>query len=256
MIKFFRKIRKKLLVENRFNKYLLYAIGEIVLVVIGILIALQINNWNSLRIDNKEKFGLTKSIREELLQNLAEFKERKEELQKLNYSTNLVLTFSAGYNDTISIDSLKETLQRIILFPSVRFKTTILSSAKSSGKIYLLDEELRVSLKDFEISLDNYEKYLDVMNNSFLDEEWYVLVLKLNITKEFHETFLQTETAKLHPDLVSSKKELITYLKHVKTYKYIYKILNERIIEAAWLSELIIRLQSSLQVIEKQVSYD
>lgn len=46
MIKFFRRIRQKLLSENRFNKYLLYAIGEIVLVVVGILIALQINNWN------------------------------------------------------------------------------------------------------------------------------------------------------------------------------------------------------------------
>ena len=49
MIKFFRHIRKRLLSENRFNKYLLYAIGEIVLVVIGILIALQINNWNESR---------------------------------------------------------------------------------------------------------------------------------------------------------------------------------------------------------------
>ena len=46
MIKFFRKIRQGLLTENKFSKYLLYAIGEIVLVVIGILIALSINNWN------------------------------------------------------------------------------------------------------------------------------------------------------------------------------------------------------------------
>lgn len=46
MIKFFRGIRKTLLAEKRFSKYLLYAIGEIVLVVIGILIALQIDNWN------------------------------------------------------------------------------------------------------------------------------------------------------------------------------------------------------------------
>ena len=49
MIKFFRKIRQQLLVENKFSKYLLYAIGEIILVVIGILIALQINNWNEVR---------------------------------------------------------------------------------------------------------------------------------------------------------------------------------------------------------------
>ncbi|SEL78317.1 hypothetical protein SAMN04488008_105187 [Maribacter orientalis] len=46
MIKFFRRIRQRLLTENKFYKYLLYAFGEIVLVVIGILIALQINNWN------------------------------------------------------------------------------------------------------------------------------------------------------------------------------------------------------------------
>ena len=49
MIKFFRKIRQRLLSENKFSKYLIYAIGEIVLVVIGIIIALQINNWNENR---------------------------------------------------------------------------------------------------------------------------------------------------------------------------------------------------------------
>lgn len=46
MIKFFRKIRKKLLKENKFSKYLFYALGEIILVVLGILIAIQINEWN------------------------------------------------------------------------------------------------------------------------------------------------------------------------------------------------------------------
>ena len=49
MIKFFRRIRQKLLAENRFSKYLLYVFGEIILVVIGILIALQINTWNENR---------------------------------------------------------------------------------------------------------------------------------------------------------------------------------------------------------------
>jgi len=46
MIPFFRKTRKKMAYDNRPIKYMRYAIGEIVLVVIGILIALQINNWN------------------------------------------------------------------------------------------------------------------------------------------------------------------------------------------------------------------
>jgi len=49
MIKFFRKIRQNLLIENKTAKYFKYAIGEIILVVIGILIALQINNWNEAR---------------------------------------------------------------------------------------------------------------------------------------------------------------------------------------------------------------
>jgi hypothetical protein len=64
MIKFFRKIRKELFVENRFNKYLLYAIGEIVLVVIGILIALQINNWNE---EKKERITEKKILKELLV---------------------------------------------------------------------------------------------------------------------------------------------------------------------------------------------
>lgn len=46
MIKFFRKIRQNLITEGKTGKYLKYAVGEVVLVVIGILIALQINNWN------------------------------------------------------------------------------------------------------------------------------------------------------------------------------------------------------------------
>ena len=49
MIKFFRKIRQTLLEKNRVSKYLIYAFGEIILVVIGILIALQINDWNENR---------------------------------------------------------------------------------------------------------------------------------------------------------------------------------------------------------------
>lgn len=46
MLRFFSKMRYKLAAENRAAKYLRYAVGEILLVVIGILIALQVNNWN------------------------------------------------------------------------------------------------------------------------------------------------------------------------------------------------------------------
>ena len=52
MIKFFRRIRKQLLGEGKIGNYLKYAIGEVVLVAIGILMALQINNWNEKRLNS------------------------------------------------------------------------------------------------------------------------------------------------------------------------------------------------------------
>jgi len=54
MITLLRKIRKRLISKNNFSSYLLYAIGEIALVVIGILIALQINNWNEAKKENQQ----------------------------------------------------------------------------------------------------------------------------------------------------------------------------------------------------------
>ena len=62
MIKFFRHIRQNLIMENKTSKYLKYAIGEIVLVVIGILIALQINNWNQNRLATIEEHNIYKNL--------------------------------------------------------------------------------------------------------------------------------------------------------------------------------------------------
>lgn len=68
MIKFFRKIRQKLLTENKFGKYFTYAIGEIMLVVIGILIALQISNWNENRKMRISELSILEEIQEALVQ--------------------------------------------------------------------------------------------------------------------------------------------------------------------------------------------
>jgi predicted CopG family antitoxin len=66
MIKFFRKIRQKLITESKFSKYLIYAIGEIVLVVIGILIALQINNSNEIRKSRNKEVSYLINIKDDL----------------------------------------------------------------------------------------------------------------------------------------------------------------------------------------------
>ena len=66
MIKFFRNIRQKLLQSNKLKSYSAYALGEIFLVVLGILIALQINNWNEERKDNARMLTYIKSIAEDI----------------------------------------------------------------------------------------------------------------------------------------------------------------------------------------------
>ena len=65
MLTFFRRIRKGLLDGGSTSKYLLYAIGEILLVMVGILLALQVNNWNIDRINHKsEKEGLVRVVQD------------------------------------------------------------------------------------------------------------------------------------------------------------------------------------------------
>ena len=73
MIKFFRQIRQKILSEKKLFKYLLYAIGEIILVVIGILIALQIDNWNENRKAEIEEIKILKNLKSDLEETLIEF---------------------------------------------------------------------------------------------------------------------------------------------------------------------------------------
>ena len=69
MIKFFRKFRQRLLIEKKFSRYLIYAIGEIILLVIGILIALQINNYNERRKDRIKEQIVLKNLKEDFSAN-------------------------------------------------------------------------------------------------------------------------------------------------------------------------------------------
>jgi hypothetical protein len=71
MLRFFRQIRQRLLTDNKFSKYLLYAVGEIILVVIGILIALQINNWNEERKERQSEKQILLSLSQDFKANLS-----------------------------------------------------------------------------------------------------------------------------------------------------------------------------------------
>ncbi|MEY8020457.1 DUF6090 family protein [Muriicola sp. SD30] len=89
MIKFFRRIRQQLLTDNKFSKYLLYAIGEILLVVIGILIALQINNNNEARKQRAQELHYLKNLRTDLILNISELDRyistRNSRIESANY---------------------------------------------------------------------------------------------------------------------------------------------------------------------------
>lgn len=90
MINFFRKLRKKYADDNRPLKYFRYAIGEIILVVIGILIALQVNNWNQERIQKKEQDDLLKSVANNIesdIKSIKLFKTARESIFKQMDST-------------------------------------------------------------------------------------------------------------------------------------------------------------------------
>ena len=82
MIKFFRGIRQKLIDEGNLKNYLIYAIGEIFLVMIGILLALQVNIWNQNRINEKKEQKVLSDLYEEFTLN----KQRIEEKQNLRIS--------------------------------------------------------------------------------------------------------------------------------------------------------------------------
>lgn len=102
MIKFFRKIRQKFLSENKTGKYLLYAIGEIILVVIGILIALQVNNINEQhKTDVKERKYLM-SIKSELFTNLELIKIETEGLKRSINGQRKLISLINSKKDTVN----------------------------------------------------------------------------------------------------------------------------------------------------------
>lgn len=75
MIRFFRQLRQSLIMPDNMKKYLIYAIGEILLVVIGILIALQVNNWNQERVEKDLLWGYLQNIRSNIDSDLKEARE-------------------------------------------------------------------------------------------------------------------------------------------------------------------------------------
>ncbi len=113
MIHFFRKIRQQLITQNKVSKYLLYAVGEIVLVVIGILIALQINNWNESKKSILKTELLLAQLQKELALNIIKSNKVIEWYRNANSDLYNLITKRVTYDDYKSNKYLSQLLQGV-----------------------------------------------------------------------------------------------------------------------------------------------
>jgi len=146
MIKFFRKIRYDLMDKNKTGKYLKYAIGEIVLVVIGILIALQVNNANELSKQNKLLKAYENSLISELRNDLSNIK-RYDSIYNIIRTKNLdYLDYYRKQNKDITVlnqkmDSIKNTAMSKL--PS---STLTIDDLISTGNLTLFSKEKKEAI--------------------------------------------------------------------------------------------------------------
>lgn len=134
MIKFFSKTRHNLMNQNKTSKYLKYAIGEIILVVVGILIALQINNWNENRKDGIEEQALLQQLHSEFSSNLSQL-DQKIEIRKQMIAASLQLLSYVDNPQGVSSDSIYKYIGPTCLAPTF---DPIVNDISSSGRIQLL----------------------------------------------------------------------------------------------------------------------
>ncbi|MDY2587554.1 DUF6090 family protein [Winogradskyella aquimaris] len=146
MIKFFRKIRQRLITENQFRKYLLYAIGEIVLVVIGILIALQINTWNQKRIAKEDERKILANLKSEFQQNRKELSGAITMNEKCMETGRFIMNLIG--ND---VEKIREIDTDSLLFQGFEYaqfnpSENALADLLQSGRLNLISDEYLKSL--------------------------------------------------------------------------------------------------------------
>ena len=152
MIKFFRKIRQKLVTENKFSKYLLYAIGEIVLVVIGILIALQLNNLNEIdKVKDTEMLYLN-ALHDEFSNNLIEV-ERVMKLNAKGLAYANALLDKMGTSDLDLTEKVFDSLMYRTIVAEIQYRPSpgTLIELVNSGKLSIIsNRELRLKLASWD----------------------------------------------------------------------------------------------------------
>lgn len=202
MIKFFRHIRKNLLMENKTSKYLKYAIGEIILVVIGILIALQINNWNEHRKTRLTEATKLNKLLEDLKLDSIAFDSNIKVLSEINNLHKQL--YNIGYkNSNESLSENPRNIRRYVPFnpPSQKTSTLLVSQ--------LNNETIRKELID----------YNENLNRGFTEMNEFISIVKDKIRpylgqKEVYNLSSQFETQDSKNVNMVSKDDLIKISKN------------------------------------------
>ena len=163
MIKFFRKIRQRLLSENKLSKYLIYAIGEIILVVIGILIALQINNWNEQRKIDKIEYSYLNRLSVDLEDNITTWESLIKDEEKRFEATKQFIKFSLN-KDRDSVLNVLPYFNIIARWDDLTINQVTFDEMKNSGKLDIISND---SIKINLLRLDQlYNKVFERKNST------------------------------------------------------------------------------------------
>ena len=145
MLKIFNKKRQQILNEDKRGKYLKYAIGEIVLIVVGILIALQINNWNLERKDKLKEIQLLTGIRNDILNDALDFndiiKGYELEIQKNTKLFNHIINQKEVDSSFVSL--LADIIGSDIYF---LYNQTHFNEAQQKGLAIISNQKLRKNI--------------------------------------------------------------------------------------------------------------
>ena len=207
MIKFFRKIRQNLLSEGKTVKYFKYAVGEIILVVIGILIALQINDWNQNKKDRQLEQQDYCRLLEDVPQDYSNYEYSLELLNKRINANNIMI--QRLLDDTTTLDSIGSHLINSVKFANRNYRATTdaFEDIKSSGNLNILtDFSTKNKLASYYESMDRTSSIIETNGKAITDKRFFE-------TKDFISSgwinmvndFNGIDTTKVDLDLLKSK---------------------------------------------------
>jgi len=156
MLRFFRQIRKTLMEQNKIRTYLLYAVGEIALVMIGILLALQVNNWNEERIEKNLTDDLIYNYSNDLRNNAIYIEKRKLSIENdfdfINRITERLKSPSSSA-DTLKIIALTEFSP--IYYAFTELKNDTYGSMVSNNQLRLIPDNLSAKMIDINFRMND-----------------------------------------------------------------------------------------------------